>query len=220
MVLVVVPFLTAACSTAAPAPSKPAGKAAEVKPAEKAAVTKPAEKPAEANPAAKGTLKIGYLTSFTGVFSGLGKDMKDGFLQYTEEKGGQLGGRKIELIVEDDEGKPDVGLTKIKKLIEKDNVQMVAGIVSSGVALVGWSNKEIDFAGGTLGDLLRQIQTRNGASLYEFLVENGEIKGDYTVMVNEVSVASQGRAGLAMRLSEADHVVAMVVFRAVAEGCR
>jgi branched-chain amino acid transport system substrate-binding protein len=46
-----------------------------------------------------------------------------------------VAGRTIELLVEDYEGKPDVGLTKARKLIERDGVHMLKGIVSSAVGL-------------------------------------------------------------------------------------
>ncbi|MBI1892778.1 MAG: ABC transporter substrate-binding protein [Candidatus Rokubacteria bacterium] len=54
---------------------------------------------------------------------------------YLDEIGAQAAGRKIELIVEDTEGKPDVGLTKARKLVERDQVHVLAGIVSTAVAL-------------------------------------------------------------------------------------
>jgi branched-chain amino acid transport system substrate-binding protein len=49
--------------------------------------------------------------------------------------GSKAGGREIQLIKEDTEAKPDVGLTKIKKLIERDRVEFVVGPVNSVVAI-------------------------------------------------------------------------------------
>ena len=45
------------------------------------------------------------------------------------------GDTKVEIIVEDTQGKPDVGVTKARKLVERDGAQVLTGIVSSGVAL-------------------------------------------------------------------------------------
>ena len=46
-----------------------------------------------------------------------------------------MAGRKIELIVKDDEGKPDVAVTRARELIEKDGVEILTGLQSSSVAL-------------------------------------------------------------------------------------
>ena len=85
--------------------------------------------------AQKGPIRVGALLELTGVFAPNGQDSLDGFQLYLDEVGGQAAGRKIELIVEDTAGKPDVGLTKARKLIENDKVHVLTGIVSTGVAL-------------------------------------------------------------------------------------
>jgi branched-chain amino acid transport system substrate-binding protein len=94
-------------------------------------VAKPTPKPK----APAGPIKIGYLAPLSGVYAGPGADLRDGFLLYLSEKGGKFAGREVKVIVEDTEVKPDVGLTKAKKLIERDKVHMLVGIISSGVAL-------------------------------------------------------------------------------------
>jgi branched-chain amino acid transport system substrate-binding protein len=83
----------------------------------------------------KGPIRVGALLEMTGVFSPNAQDSLDGFQLYLDEVSAQAGGRKIELIVEDTAGKPDVGLTKARKLIENDKVHVLTGIVSTGVAL-------------------------------------------------------------------------------------
>lgn len=80
-------------------------------------------------------LKIGLLVPGSGVYSSLGQDMRDGFRLYLDQHDGTLGGRPIELIVEDSEANPEVGLRKAHKLLEEDGVAMVTGLVSSAVAL-------------------------------------------------------------------------------------
>ena len=60
--------------------------------------------------------------------------MTSGYEHYFEEEGMVIAGRPVEIIVEDSEGNPSVGLDKLKKLIERENVDIVAGPVSSGVA--------------------------------------------------------------------------------------
>ena len=66
-----------------------------------------------------------------------GRDILNGFLLYLEEIGYRAGGRQIEVVVEDDEAIPAVGLTKARKLVERDKVHLMAGalLASSGYAL-------------------------------------------------------------------------------------
>jgi len=79
-------------------------------------------------------IKIGFLAPYVGVFTKFGSDLRDGFQLCLEENGYKVAGREILFVNEDTEGKPEVGLTKTRKLIEKDQVHILAGIISSGVA--------------------------------------------------------------------------------------
>jgi branched-chain amino acid transport system substrate-binding protein len=63
----------------------------------------------------------------------VGKDNQDGFDLYMDRIGWTVAGRKIERVVEDTEGKADVGLTKARKLVESDKVNLIAGVHSSAV---------------------------------------------------------------------------------------
>ena len=80
-------------------------------------------------------VKIGLLLPYTGVLSVQGIDTTHGFELYLKKVGDKAGGRPIQLLKEDDEAKPDVGLTKLKKLVERDQVDFLVGPVSSVVAL-------------------------------------------------------------------------------------
>jgi branched-chain amino acid transport system substrate-binding protein len=81
-------------------------------------------------------VKIGLLNSITGPLAVNGTEINEGIKLYWEdEMGNQVAGRPVRLIVEDDEGKPDVGLTKTRKLVESDRVHMILGPVSSAVAV-------------------------------------------------------------------------------------
>jgi branched-chain amino acid transport system substrate-binding protein len=85
--------------------------------------------------AAADPLKIGVLMPTSGVFAVLGQRQLKGMEFAVEEAGGTVAGRKIELLHEDSEGKPDVGLSKARKLVLSDKVDIMAGIISSAVAL-------------------------------------------------------------------------------------
>ena len=97
-----------------------------------------------AAPASSEELRIGYISPVTGIFAQVGKDMVDGFQMYLDEHGGKLGGMDVKFIVEDDQGKPDAGVTKAKKLILQDKVHMFIGglLASTGYALAPISTSE------------------------------------------------------------------------------
>jgi branched-chain amino acid transport system substrate-binding protein len=80
-------------------------------------------------------IKIGFMAPYVGVYTKLGIDMDNGFKLYLDEVAWTAGGRKIEVIKSDTEGKPELGPTKARELVEKDKVNLLAGIVHSGVAL-------------------------------------------------------------------------------------
>jgi branched-chain amino acid transport system substrate-binding protein len=80
-------------------------------------------------PAQQAPIKIGFTTDLTGTAAQPAKDMVNGFTMYLDEIGGTMAGRKVDLIVEDTQGRPDVALTKLRKLVEHDQVHLVAGVL-------------------------------------------------------------------------------------------
>ncbi len=78
-------------------------------------------------------LKIGMVVTLSGPPAALGQQIVDGFQLALEEKNGMLGGQKVELIVEDDELKPDVALLKATSLVERHKVDFVVGTVFSNM---------------------------------------------------------------------------------------
>jgi branched-chain amino acid transport system substrate-binding protein len=90
-----------------------------------------------AAPAQAEELRIGLIAPMTGIFAQVGKDMADGFQLYLDQHNNKLGGADVKLIVEDEQGKPDIAVTRAKKLILQDKVQMFIGglLASTGYAL-------------------------------------------------------------------------------------
>jgi branched-chain amino acid transport system substrate-binding protein len=86
---------------------------------------------------ADGPIRIGFLAPLSGPYAQNGRDILNGFLLYLEEIGYRAAGREIQLVVEDDEAIPAVGLTKARKLVERDRVHVMAGglLSSTGYAL-------------------------------------------------------------------------------------
>ena len=81
-----------------------------------------------------GPVRIGFLAPLSGAIAQAGKDMYSGCELFWEESGWQLAGRKLEVILEDNEGLPATALTKARKLVESDRVHMLAGVILSNVA--------------------------------------------------------------------------------------
>ena len=86
-------------------------------------------------PAPTGPITIGVLAPSTGPFATYARDIIDGARLYSDEVGGQLGRRKLVLVVEDYQTRPDVALTKIRKLVERDQARAIVGLVLSAAAL-------------------------------------------------------------------------------------
>ncbi len=83
---------------------------------------------------AQAPIKLGFISPMSGAIAQAGKDMYSGCELYWKETGWQLGGRKLEVILEDNEGQPATALTKLRKLVESDKVNLVAGVILSNVA--------------------------------------------------------------------------------------
>lgn len=78
-------------------------------------------------------LKVGLVLTLSGPPGALGKQAQDGFNLAVETLGGSLGGAKTTVVVADDELKPDVALTRVKSLLERDDVDIVVGTIFSNM---------------------------------------------------------------------------------------
>ena len=80
-------------------------------------------------------VKVGYTISLSGVYTALGIDLKDGFNLYMDEIGHKAGGRDIQVIVEDiGSNQVSRALDSARKLVQKDHIDILAGVVGSGSA--------------------------------------------------------------------------------------
>ena len=81
------------------------------------------------------TVKIGFISTFSGPVAAIGNDMRNSFELGLDHHGRKLGGLPVEVIYEDDQIKPEVGVQKVQKLIESDKVDFIVGIIWSNVLL-------------------------------------------------------------------------------------
>jgi branched-chain amino acid transport system substrate-binding protein len=80
-------------------------------------------------------VKIGMVTTLSTKAGYLGEEIRDGFKLAIDQEKGTLGGIPVELIVEDDEAKPEKGKQLADRLVKKDGVKIMTGIVFSNVAM-------------------------------------------------------------------------------------
>jgi branched-chain amino acid transport system substrate-binding protein len=81
------------------------------------------------------TIKIGYVSTFSGPVAAIGNDMRNAFELALDHRGRKIGGFPVEVIYEDDQIKPEVGVQKTQKLIESDKVDFIVGYIWSNVLL-------------------------------------------------------------------------------------
>ena len=89
-------------------------------------------------------IKIGFIVPLSGANAQNGRDILNGFLMCLDEAGNRAGGRDIKVIVEDDQAIPAEGLTKARKLVESDRVDMMAGalLASTGYAIAPYIDSQ------------------------------------------------------------------------------
>jgi len=80
-------------------------------------------------------VKVGLLSTLSGPGSGLGIDIRDGFQLAVKHAGGKLGGLPAEVVVVDDQQNPDVARQSAERLVKRDKVDFMTGIVFSNLLL-------------------------------------------------------------------------------------
>jgi len=81
------------------------------------------------------SVKVGFLSTLSGPGSGLGIDIRDGFNLAIKHGGGKLGGLTAEVVIADDQQNPEIGRQTAERLLKKDKVDFMTGIVFSNVML-------------------------------------------------------------------------------------
>jgi len=86
-------------------------------------------------PAQQKSVKIGFVSTFSGPTAVIGNDMRNSVELALDHLGRKMGGLPVEVIYEDDQQKPEVGVQKTQKLVESDRVNFIAGYIWSNVLL-------------------------------------------------------------------------------------
>jgi branched-chain amino acid transport system substrate-binding protein len=83
--------------------------------------------------AAQEKIKIGVIVTLSGPAAALGAQVRDGFALAVKDLGGKMAGRDVDVVVVDDELKPDGAVSKVKGLLERDKVDFVVGPIFSNI---------------------------------------------------------------------------------------
>jgi branched-chain amino acid transport system substrate-binding protein len=89
---------------------------------------------AQAAPA-NDSVKVGFMSTLSGPAAGLGVDIRDGFQLAMKHLGGKLGGVPAEVIIADDKQDPNNAKQIAERLLKKDKVDFMTGIVFSNILL-------------------------------------------------------------------------------------
>jgi branched-chain amino acid transport system substrate-binding protein len=80
-------------------------------------------------------VKIGFVSTLSGPSAALGVDIRDAFNLYIKLNGGKLGGLPAEVLVSDDQFKPDVARQLFERNVKRDKVDFMTGVVFSNIML-------------------------------------------------------------------------------------
>ncbi|HEX6266065.1 MAG TPA: ABC transporter substrate-binding protein, partial [Burkholderiales bacterium] len=80
-------------------------------------------------------IRVGFITTLSGPSGAIGIEIRDGFQLALKMNGGRLGGLPAEVLVADDQFKPDVGRQAAEKYVRLDKVHFLTGIVFSNIML-------------------------------------------------------------------------------------
>ncbi len=81
------------------------------------------------------SIKIGIITTLSGGGSSLGRDIRDGFKLAVDMRGGMLGDKRVDLIISDDARKVGNAKQIANRMLKRDKVDIMTGIVWSNLAL-------------------------------------------------------------------------------------
>ncbi|MDO8477939.1 MAG: ABC transporter substrate-binding protein [Candidatus Rokubacteria bacterium] len=148
----------------------------------------------------KEPVKIGLSAAVSGGSAASGEAIKRGLLIAIDEinaKGGVLGGRKLELVIRDDEGNPQKGVTIARELVEREKVAAIFGGLHTTVALAQvpvWQELKTPYMGAWAAgtNITRNGQTPN----YVFRVSANDDYVDRFLSRYAIEVLKKSKPGL------------------------
>lgn len=146
----------------------------------------------------KGPIKIGILGPYTGVFAVYGlKTIEQPVRLYLQEHGNKIAGRPVEVVVADDQGKPNVEIEKARDLIENQKVNVIIGVVNSAAALAvrDYLDKQKVLTLVTVAGARDITQSRKSDAIFRFSFANGQTEPAGAVLAKLVGIKSMAAIG-------------------------
>jgi len=131
----------------------------------------------------KKPIKIGVPMTLSGMAAQVGVDNRNGIVLAAKHKKTILG-RPIELLIEDEEGKPEVGVRKAEKMVYKDGVVALLGVAFSGVGLAiaeAADKMKIPF-------LTTNVMTPKLYGISKYVFRCGQLADDQTAMAHMLGI--------------------------------
>jgi branched-chain amino acid transport system substrate-binding protein len=143
-------------------------------------------------------IKIGILGPYTGVFAVYGlKTIEQPVRLYLQEHGNKIAGRPVEVVVADDQGKPNVEIEKARDLIENQKVNVIIGLVNSAAALAvrDYLDKQKVLTLVTVAGARDITQSRRSDAIFRFSFANGQTEPAGAVLAKVAGVKSMATIG-------------------------
>jgi branched-chain amino acid transport system substrate-binding protein len=80
-------------------------------------------------------VKVGFISTLSGPNASIGSDIRDGFNLAIKLNGGRLGGLRAEVLISDDQLKPENAKQSAERYLRLDKVDFVTGAVFSNIVL-------------------------------------------------------------------------------------
>jgi branched-chain amino acid transport system substrate-binding protein len=131
----------------------------------------------------KKPIKIGVPMTLSGMAAQVGVDNRNGIILAAKHKKTILG-RPIELLIEDEEGKPEAGVRKAEKMVNKDGVVALLGVAFSGVGLAvaeAADKMKIPF-------LTTNVMTPKLYGISKYVFRAGQLTDDQTAMAHVLGI--------------------------------
>ena len=146
----------------------------------------------------KEPIKIGILGPYTGVFAVYGlKTIEQPVRLYLQEHGNKIAGRPVEVVVADDQGKPNVEIEKARDLVENQKVNVIIGVVNSAAALAvrDYLDKQKILTLVTVAGARDITQSRKSDAIFRFSFANGQTEPAGAVLAKLVGIKSMAAIG-------------------------
>lgn len=146
----------------------------------------------------KKPIKVGILAPYSGVFALFGpKVIEEPIRLYLKEHGNKIAGRDVEVVVADDQSKPDVELEKAKELVENQKVDVIIGIVNSAGALAvrDYLDEKKVLTIITVAGAKEMTQSRKSDTIFRVSFANGQTEAAGAVLAEHAGIKSMAAIG-------------------------